>query len=113
MTATALSDAEQSNAEQSVAEQSVLRLDELPPGAAENLLQRYGLNLQTVAEGQPIPGTFWGEPEAGIIGGTVAARPDTAGQSLPHEAGHPPARTPVRRPHIPTGPRRDQPNHHA
>src|SRR5690625_7793131 len=94
MTATALSNAEQSDterseAEQSVAEQSVLRLDELPPGAAEKLLQRYGLNLQAVAEGQPIPGTFWGEPEAGIIANRQHARPDTPVKYRHHEASHP------------------------
>lgn len=113
MTATALSDAEQSNAEQSVAEQSVLRLDELPPSAAENLLQRYGLNLQTVAEGQPIPGTFWGEPEAGIIAGTVYARPDTPVHSLLHEACHLLMLTPEQRQHIHTDASGDQTNENA
>ncbi len=65
-----------------------MRLGELPPDAAENMLNRYGLSLEVVADGQPIPGTFWGEPEAGIIGSAVYARADTPVHSLMHEACH-------------------------
>ena len=39
-------------------------------------------------DGAPIPGSYWGEPEAGIIGTTVHARADTPVHSLLHEAGH-------------------------
>lgn len=39
-------------------------------------------------DGQPIPGSFWGEEEAGIIGSAVYARSDTPVHSLLHEAGH-------------------------
>ena len=39
-------------------------------------------------DGAPIPGSYWGEPEAGIIGGTVHARGDTPVHSLLHEAAH-------------------------
>ena len=63
---------------------------------AAALLHRYGLALQRVADGEPIPGSYWGECEAGIIGTTVYARGDTPVHSLLHEAGHlivlPPAR---------------------
>jgi hypothetical protein len=52
------------------------------------LLHRYGLHLQHVAAGDPIPGSYWGESEAGIIGSTVFARNDTPVHSLLHEAGH-------------------------
>lgn len=52
------------------------------------LLARYGLALREVPEGQPIPGSFWGEPEAGIIGGDVFVRPDTPVHSALHEACH-------------------------
>ena len=38
--------------------------------------------------GEPIPGSFWGDEEAGIIGNTVYARDDTPVHSLLHEAGH-------------------------
>lgn len=56
------------------------------PAAA--LLHRFGLQLQRVAAAEPIPGSFWGDCEAGIIGCTVYARDDTPVHSLLHEAGH-------------------------
>ena len=52
------------------------------------LLARYGLQLLRVADGEAIPGSYWGECEAGIIGTDVYARDDTPIHSLLHEAGH-------------------------
>ena len=52
------------------------------------LLARYGLRLQAVADGEPIPGSYWGESEAGLIGSCVHARGDTPIHSLLHEAAH-------------------------
>ena len=52
------------------------------------LLARYGLTLEQVADGAPIPGSFWGEPEAGLVGHAVHARADTPVHSLLHEACH-------------------------
>ncbi|EIL94154.1 hypothetical protein [Rhodanobacter spathiphylli] len=52
------------------------------------LLAQFGLTLEQVARDAPIPGSFWGEREAGIIGTTVYAREDTPVHSLLHEAGH-------------------------
>ena len=52
------------------------------------MLRRYGLALEQVADGAPIPGSYWGECEAGIIGHTVYARDDTPVHSLLHEACH-------------------------
>ena len=52
------------------------------------LLARYGLALERVAAGAPIPGSYWGQPEAGVIGSTVYARGDTPVHSLLHEACH-------------------------
>ena len=48
----------------------------------------HGLQLHLVDDGAPIPGSFWGEPEAGIIGSQVYARGDTPLHSLLHEACH-------------------------
>lgn len=67
---------------------SVLRLGEIGFKAPTALLARYGLTLERVADGAPIPGSFWGECEAGIIGTRVFARADTPVHSLLHEAGH-------------------------
>ena len=52
------------------------------------LLARYGLQLLRVADGEAIPGSYWGECEAGIIGSDVYARTDTPVHSLLHEASH-------------------------
>jgi hypothetical protein len=69
-------------------EASVMRLAEIGFDAPARLLARYGLALQRVDIGTPIPGSFWGDEEAGIIGTTVYARDDTPVHSLLHEAGH-------------------------
>ncbi|HEU4670615.1 MAG TPA: hypothetical protein VFR91_07890 [Dyella sp.] len=67
---------------------SVLRLADIGEEAPRALLARFGLALAPVADGEPIPGSFWGDEEAGIIGTTVYARADTPVHSLLHEAGH-------------------------
>jgi len=59
---------------------------EFPDVAA--LLARYGLQLCRVANGMPIPGSYWGDAEAGLIGSCVHARSDTPVHSLLHEAAH-------------------------
>jgi hypothetical protein len=66
----------------------VLCLADLAPGTAAALLDRHDLKLCRVADGATIPGSYWGEPEAGIIGSTVYARADTPVHSLLHEACH-------------------------
>lgn len=72
----------------SPAEASVMRLDAIGFDAPAALLARYGLQLLCVESGTAIPGSFWGDDEAGIIGTTVYARGDTPVHSLLHEAGH-------------------------
>jgi hypothetical protein len=52
------------------------------------LLTSHALELQRVDDDAPIPGSFWGDPEAGVIGSTVYARNDTPVHSLLHEACH-------------------------
>jgi hypothetical protein len=70
------------------ASSDVLRLSSIDPAAVRMLLSRYGLALEDVGDGAPIPGSFWGESEAGVIGNTVYARVDTPVHSLLHEACH-------------------------
>jgi len=67
---------------------SVLVLADIAFADVAALLARYGLLLQRVDDGAPIPGSFWGEPEAGLVGHTVFARADTPIHSLLHEAAH-------------------------
>jgi hypothetical protein len=52
------------------------------------LLTRYGLALIPLPGDAPIPGSYWGAPEAGIVGHTVYARADTPAHSVLHEAAH-------------------------
>lgn len=52
------------------------------------LLARYGLELIETPPGQAIPGSYWGESEAGLLGAQVHARPDTPVHSILHEACH-------------------------
>ncbi|MDX1516824.1 MAG: hypothetical protein R3288_08295 [Woeseiaceae bacterium] len=61
---------------------------DLPDGAISALLARYGLRLELLPDGATIPGSFWGEPEAGIVGNAVLARRDTPLHSILHEACH-------------------------
>ncbi len=66
----------------------VLRIADIGFEPCEELLARYGLQLIRVDDGAPIPGTYWGEPEAGVIGCEVYARADTPLHSLLHETCH-------------------------
>ena len=66
----------------------VLRLRDISFADAAALLARYGLRLERVPDGAPIPGSYWGDSEAGLIGATVHARGDTPVHSLLHEACH-------------------------
>lgn len=67
---------------------AVLRVGEIGFDEPRALLARYGLELVAIAGGEAIPGSFWGDTEAGIIGTTVYARADTPVHSLLHEACH-------------------------
>ncbi len=66
----------------------MLTLADIAFDDAAALLAGFGLELVSVPEGAPIPGSYWGEPEAGIIGERVYARPDTPVHSMLHEACH-------------------------
>lgn len=70
------------------AEPRVLRLADIGFEQPARLLQSYGLTLVRVADGESIPGSYWGEGEAGLIGCRVFARADTPVHSLLHEACH-------------------------
>lgn len=66
----------------------VLVLDDVHPAGLRDLLGRFGIALDRVADGVPIPCSFWGEPEAGVAQRTVFARGDTPLHSILHEACH-------------------------
>lgn len=69
-------------------ESAVLPLSALDPAAVRALLGRHGMTLQMIADGAQIPGSYWGEREAGLIGRIIYARADTPVHSLLHEASH-------------------------
>ena len=58
----------------------------LAPHALETLLAPYGLVIEA-ASGE-IPGSYWGESEAGLIANRLILRPDTPVHSALHEACH-------------------------
>lgn len=66
----------------------VLSLADTGFAVLRQLLAPYGLELVEVAAGQPIPGSFWGEPEAGLIRSGLYVRADTPVHSALHEACH-------------------------
>ncbi len=61
------------------------------------LLDGFGLELVLVAPEQVIPGSFWGEREAGLIGSKIYARLDSPLHSVLHESAHFICMTPERR----------------
>ncbi len=80
----------------------MLLCGELPPGALAALLGRFGLGLVELPAGGSIPGSFFGEPEAGLRGPNVLVRPDTPAHSALHEACHLICADPERRANVDT-----------
>ena len=56
--------------------------------AIAQLLARYRLEPVTLESGTTIPGSYWGESEAGLIGNRIYFRSDTPLHSVLHEACH-------------------------
>lgn len=75
----------------------MLLLSDIAPEPVHALLARHGLELVRVPDGEAIPGSYWGAPEAGVIGRTVYARADTPVHSLLHESCHLVVADPARR----------------
>jgi hypothetical protein len=79
------------------AARDVLRIAEIGFAPCAALLARHGLDLVRIEDDAPIPGSYWGEPEAGVIASHVYARADTPVHSLLHEACHLLVADPARR----------------
>lgn len=54
----------------------------------ETLLRKYHLNLCLIYNNSSIPGSYWGDSEAGLISDTVYVRNNTPIHSLLHETCH-------------------------
>jgi hypothetical protein len=66
----------------------VLRVGHEPHADIFALVHRYALVLRHFAAGQSLPGSYWGEGEAGLRGNELFTRPDTPLHSLLHELCH-------------------------
>jgi len=66
----------------------VLRLRDAEMQSLSALLAAFGLSFKVIASGDDIPGSFWGDEEAGLIGNELLVRPDTPLHSILHETCH-------------------------
>jgi hypothetical protein len=79
-----------------------LLYNDINPGHLHNLLARYGIEVNKVAQDDQIPGSFWQPPEAGLVGNALYVRNDTPVHSALHEACHFICMDPHRRNHLDT-----------
>jgi hypothetical protein len=91
----------------------VLRLGDIDRVPVVSLLERYGLKLVLVAPGEEIPGSYWGESEAGLKAGRLCARLDTPVHSILHESCHYICMSPERRAGLDTDAGGDDPEESA
>jgi hypothetical protein len=66
----------------------VLRVGAEPHADVRQLTRRYGVALRLLPPGETVPGSYWGESEAGLRGRELLVRPDTPLHSLLHELSH-------------------------
>lgn len=76
---------------------SVLRVHDTALSAIQQVCTPFGLKPKIIAQGVAIPGSFWGDEEAGLIGNILYLRDDTPLHSLLHEACHYICMSPQRR----------------
>ena len=70
------------------AQPGVLRMVHGCRDQAREMLKELGLCLVRVDDQSDIPGSYWGDEEAGLIGNCLMARDDTPVHSVLHEACH-------------------------
>ena len=68
--------------------ENVITCAELPEMALQQLLTPYDLEVIEIPDTETLPGSFWGDPEAGLIANRLYVRPSTPVQSALHEACH-------------------------
>ena len=66
----------------------MLFASDLPAQALQDLLSTYSLTVEFVSNNEQIPGSFWGDSEAGLIKNILYIRPETPVHSALHEACH-------------------------
>ncbi len=75
----------------------VLLLEEVDEAKLGQLLSRYGLKLNHVPACRAVPGSYWGDSEAGLVEDQLYARSDTPVHSVLHETSHFVCMSPSRR----------------
>ncbi len=91
----------------------MLKLAEIDAPRVATLLAGYGIQLELLAPDTAIPGSYWGDSEAGLLGSRLLARPDTPLHSVLHEACHYICATPRRRAVLDRDAGGDQPEENA
>lgn len=66
----------------------MLTVADLPTQALQELLDPYSVEVKIVPNSKPIPGSFWGDSEAGIIKNILYIWSETPVHSALHEACH-------------------------
>jgi hypothetical protein len=66
----------------------VIRVGTCADGSIRELAGRYGAELIECGKSETLPGSYWGDSEAGLRGSTLFVRADTPLHSLLHELGH-------------------------
>jgi hypothetical protein len=79
-----------------------MRLADVDEKDVVKLLARFSLRMVIARAGDSIPGSYWGEDEAGLIGDQLFARSDTPLHSILHEACHWIVMDPQKRQHVHT-----------
>ncbi|MCP4874575.1 MAG: hypothetical protein GY896_03745 [Gammaproteobacteria bacterium] len=91
----------------------VLRLGEIDSTELTALLTRFGLTLIVGVQHEPIPGSYWGDDEAGLQADLLHARVDTPLHSILHEACHYLCLDPARRSRLDTDAASDEAEENA
>ena len=66
----------------------VLRFSDIVKQELAEILAAYQIELRLTPLNQPIPGSFWGDEEAGLIGNQLYLNTTTPIHSILHEACH-------------------------
>jgi hypothetical protein len=66
----------------------VMRVGVRASPSVRALVASFGATLEQLSPGQQLPGSFWGQSEAGLRGNVLYVRADTPLHSLLHELAH-------------------------
>ncbi len=75
----------------------VVRVGPEPDASVFTLTRRFGVQLRQLPADEVLPGSYWGDSEAGLRGNVLYVRSDTPLHSLLHELSHFVCMTPERR----------------